>query len=141
MSVISSLNRMCQEAKLPHDTLRTVAVSGITSFAITAVMSGNIRIGCLFGSLAALSSLVHAATRPVFKKLLDDKPTIKWYEEAVMMVVNLAITQTLINSLTSYRVNLIASSVLTVFISVVITRIINEKKDYSWEKGTVFILI
>lgn len=103
---------------LPAGIPEAVGKSALVSFAAASLISSDLNRGRIIGLIAVVSALVDAFTLPIFRQLLGNQAgNVAWYHHAVAIVVNLAVTQGIINTLTSYRVDLVASSVLMIAMS------------------------
>lgn len=115
-TIRSGFSEYCRQ--LPHNIQRAVIESAVCSFAISALLSrrDNVRIGVENGILAATVALVGSCTMPLFRRVMGDRSGyINWYQQAIAIVINLSLTQLLINStMTAYKVNLLFGSVFVV---------------------------
>jgi hypothetical protein len=121
-------------AKIPLAAVK----SAIYSFACTAILSGNVRIGFFCAKLAATVAVINGLTMPFFRKAFSDNyGNIKWYHQAANQIVSLAMVQLFINSLTSYRVNLVVVGMFTVSLNLLLNGFANQ----STYKSNSFIII
>jgi hypothetical protein len=101
--------------QLPTNIPQAALTSSAYSFAITILLSSNIETGLAVAAIAGTVSVVSGLTMPVFRYLFaNNEGNIKWYQYAATQVINLGITQLLVNSLTAYRLNLVASAFFTI---------------------------
>lgn len=106
--------------QIPQGTARAVGQSALFSFVISAVMTQSVATSLVLGGIAALASTVHSCTTPVFDKLFNNEKVTR-LEESCKIVANLAISQILINALTPFKVNILASSVLNLVVAFVLS--------------------
>lgn len=105
-------------SQLPKNIPVATCKSALYSFAIATLFSGSIEIGATTAMLAATVTVISALTMPFFRHLLADKNgNMRWHKFAVTQIFNLALTQGLVNSLTKFRVNLVSSLFLTIFLT------------------------
>ncbi len=104
---------------LPAGIPEAVAKSGIFSFAAATLISSDLNRGRIIGLIAMVSAVVDAFTLPIFRHLFgNQRGDVAWYHHVVSIVVNLAVTQGIINTFTSSKVDLVAGAVMTVAMSI-----------------------
>jgi hypothetical protein len=141
ISASERFNSFCELIHLPTNTGETIIKSGIFSFAISVLMSGNVEISLIIGGVAATASLIHALTRPIIEiifKLKASESQIPWDPEILIMIVNLSLTQLLLNHLTPYKVNLLGSAILTMTMFLFVRGF---KSHYKLKNNTVYIMV
>lgn len=105
---------------LPDNIPEAIGKSAIYSFAFATLLTGDLNRGRVIGMIAMVASVVDALTLPIFRQFFGNHAgDITWYHHVVTVVVNCALTQGVINTLTSYRVDLVAASVMMVAWSLV----------------------
>ena len=114
MKIFDAIKQTCQTYydQLPNDIPRTVCQSAIYSFTISMVFR-NLRLGLpenlrqpfAAAGIAALASLVHALTTPLFNSLFGDQ-NVTYFRETLKYAINGTLVHLLFNS-TSYKINLI----------------------------------
>lgn len=105
---------------LPTNIPEAIGKSAIYSFAFATLLSGDLHRGRVIGMIAMVASAVDALTLPIFRQLFGNQVgDIAWYHHVAAIIVNCALTQGVINTLTSYRVDLVAASVMMVAWSLV----------------------
>jgi hypothetical protein len=123
--------------QLPKDLAGAAVQSAVYSFVISALLSGNVQVGVTTGALAATVTLIGGLTMPIFREALSSRGNMAWYEQAIAIVINLALAQYLINSFTAYRVNLMAGALFTVGLNL----LLHGFKDQSTHSTPSYILI
>lgn len=77
-------------SQLPRDTAAKTAQSFLYSFGIVTVLTGNLPLGVMAGTISAVCALVHAFTGPLFAKIFNEDSknnTLQWYAELARTVV------------------------------------------------------
>lgn len=123
--------------QLPSNLTQAAIESAVYSFVISALLSGNVQVGIASAALAATVSVIGGLTMPIFREALSSHGNMKWYQQAIGIVINLAISQFLINSFTAYRVNLMAGALFTVGLNL----LLHGFKDQSTHTSPSYILI
>lgn len=96
------------KTNIPSDTGRMMIISGLTSYTYGAVFRQNAIEHAVFGVLV---SLVNSLTMPFFKKVFQED-TIDWWREGVRITVVWGVTQSIVNYVTPYKVDLLSSAFL-----------------------------
>lgn len=142
-SATDFLQNFCKVIHFPLDAFEAIAKSGIFSFAISILLSKDVQHSLIMGGVAATASLIHALTRPLFEVVFlteteKKNDQIVFYKEVVVMVLNLGLTQLLVNYLTPFKVNAIGSALLTVTLSLFVNGI---KLHYKLSNNLVYIIV
>ncbi len=124
--------------RLPTNIPKAAIESGVYSFVISALLSGDVHVGLVTASLAATVSVISGLTTPLFREAFADlRGNIKWYHQAVSFVINLGIAQVAINSLTKYRVNLLAGAFFTIGLNL----FLHGFRDQSTSTSPTYIMV
>lgn len=118
--MLDAIRDQCDQyyQQIPDNIPDAAFKSAVFSFAISAILSGNVEVGIRTAFIAATVSIISGLTMPIFRHYLaDNNGNMKWISFAATQIANLAITQYLVNSTTTYRVNLMSSIFFTVFLS------------------------
>ncbi len=114
-TVMRNVNAYIEQ--MPGNVPEKVLKSGIYSFVLASVLSGNLQAGALMGGIAATASTVHALTTPLFKRMIGGD-VAAWHQRACHQFVNLFITQVAVNAVTSLRINLMSNAALLIGLSI-----------------------
>lgn len=116
MSFVNSISDFCHswERNMPQDKTETIVKSALGSFVISLFTVRDANIALFIGAVAATASLIHALITPFFKAFLK-RDYVEWYESTIMIVVNLSITEYVVNSVVSAyrRVDFISNIAIT----------------------------
>lgn len=104
--------------QIPGNAPEKILKSGVYSFVLTSVISGNLQAGALMGGIAATVSTVHALTTPLFKRMVGGD-VVSWPQRACHQFVNLFITQVAVNVITPLRINLVNNAALIIGLSII----------------------
>lgn len=118
--MLDALRHQCDQyyQEIPDHIPDAAFKSAVFSFAISAILSGNVDVGLRTAAVAATVSIISGLTMPIFRHYLaDQNKVMQWHRFAATQIVNLAITQFLVNSTTNYRINLMSSVFFTVIVS------------------------
>jgi hypothetical protein len=128
--------------QLPRDISKAAIKSASYSFVLSTLFSeGDIRIGVATAALAAIVSMVNSLTMPFFRKAFADyRGDMHWYHQVFSCLINLGISQLLINSLIAYRVNVFANAHFNIFLTLLLNGT-NELRDYSTYRSPIYAMI
>jgi hypothetical protein len=121
--------------ELPRNMTEAAFKSAAFSFAISAILSGNVQYGVNTGALAGTVSLICGLTRPLFRKTFGEN--MKWYENIVSLLTSVGITQILLNALSYRKVDLISGSIATI----ALTLFVNRFNDVPTRVSPTFIFV
>ena len=121
---------------LPTNTLNEVLKSGIYSFAITTILTGNPITGTVAAAAAMTASAVHALLTPVFRNLASNNLNpnrLEWYQETARIIISLSFASATA-ALCGYRLDIITSCALSFCIN-----LISPKRDLDASIPYIFI--
>lgn len=125
--------------QIPADTTKKALGSFVFSFAITTGLSGNPALGLACGVIAAVASLTHAITTPIFRKLAEsnDNPnTATWYQQLARLVVDIT-SASLAAAALGYRLDIVAVT----FFNSIWTLATNGFDNHSLNHSCYFLIV
>lgn len=102
--------------EIPPNSLRTIGCSAITSFVITILFGGigknnpafDLTNTVLATGISTLATTIHALTHPIFNYIFHThNGEFNGFKESAKILINSALTHSLINNLTPYKINFI----------------------------------
>lgn len=124
--------------RVPSNWLNMAATSALVSFGAVMLRTNNSEHAIVIGLIAGAAATIHALTTPIFRELVK-RPSLHWYEETGRIIVNLAITQFIVNAvLKNHRsIDFVAGGVVTIALSLIVNRF--NRKDLG--DATPYVII
>lgn len=99
-------------SEIPFGTAQAVGKSIVYTFAVVVILSSNIHRATVCAGVAALASTIHSLTAPAFGRLFNQERSS--FKDGAKVVIDLVITQLLVNRVTPYKMDLIVAAPLHV---------------------------
>lgn len=133
--------------QIPNNFLNVALKSALISAVFSTLISKNVHVGLTCGVLAGTVSIVTGLATPIFLKLANivtRKNTgwkeMTWIYKSLNLLTGLAATQVLVNSLTAFRVNLLANSLFIIGSTMLIDLVIDEVTNQSRNANAAYII-